>query len=140
MNEFGTFIYHNWELFLALVVIIGLLLRATIGSGGGGRGVDPQEATRMINRDNAVVVDVREPSEVAEGRIVGSVHIPLGELENRIDELKKYSDRPIICNCRSGNRSARACSILRKNGFDNVHNLRGGIMAWQQANLPLSKK
>lgn len=137
MDDFGLFLYNNWLLFLALVVILALLMRATIGTGSGG--VGPQDATQMLNHDNAVVLDVREPSEIANGTIRGALTIPLGELGDRLKELEKYKSKPIIVACRSGQRSSRACGILRKNEFTRVYNLSGGIMAWQNANLPLGK-
>lgn len=132
--QFFEFIINNWELFLALILILALLSR------GSGAGVEPSEAIRMINHDKAVVVDVREDNEVAEGTIVNAIHIPLGKLADRLQELETYKAKPIIVNCRSGHRSAQACKTLRKNGFESVHNLKGGIMAWQNASLPLNKK
>ena len=65
--------------------------------------------------------------------------IPLGELRNRIGELEKYKTKPIIMVCRSGSRSAGACGILSKQGFTEVYNLAGGMIAWQQSNLPTEK-
>lgn len=73
------------------------------------------------------------------GHIINSVHIPLGTLNNRLNELEKYKSRPIIVGCRSGQRSAAACTTLKKQGFETVYNLSGGVMGWQNANLPLTK-
>ena len=137
MAEFGTFLYENWMLFAALVVILGLLLHQTLGGGSGS--VSPQEATRLINHEDARILDVREPSEVKEGTLRGAVTIPLGQLDDRLSELGEDQETPIICYCRSGARSAQACAKLRKKGFSAVHNLQGGIAAWQQAGLPLAR-
>ncbi len=139
MQEFLSFVSNHWELFLALAVIVALLIYQYVGSGGS-KSLSPQEATALINRENAVVLDVREPAEVKTGKILNSLTIPLGQLAQRLDKLQKYKDTPLIVVCQSGSRSARACSLLRKKGFSSVYNLRGGIMAWSNAGLPLSKK
>lgn len=96
-------------------------------------------ATQLINRQNALVLDVREQSEYDAGHILGSKLIPLGKLRERVGELEKYRERPIIVVCRSGQRSATACGLLGKQGFTQVHNLSGGVTAWQKASLPLEK-
>ena len=97
-------------------------------------------ATQLINRENAVILDVREDNEYRDGHIVNSVHIPLSYLKDRLKELEKYKGKPIIVGCRSGQRSSQACGVLKKQGYDAVYNLSGGIMAWKSDNLPLTKK
>lgn len=141
MHQYVTFVVHHWELFVALVVILGLLAASSFTDGlRGFRGVSPAEATQLINRQDALVLDTREDGEYRGGHILNSVHIPLDNLDARIGELEKFKGKPIIVGCRSGQRSARACTKLRKNGFEQVYNLTGGVLAWQNANLPLVKK
>ena len=84
----------------------------------------------------AQLVDVREPQEVAEGMIPGAVHIPLGQLPDRLGELDLA--RPIIAICRSGNRSGQATAILTSAGFA-TENMAGGMLAWQAAGLPIAR-
>ncbi|MGD8998895.1 MAG: rhodanese-like domain-containing protein [Granulosicoccaceae bacterium] len=140
MDQLTSFVINNWELFLALVIIIALLFASNLQSAlSGVVQVGPAEAIKMINHEKAVVVDVREDKEFVEGHIINSIHIPLGNVQQRVNELKAHREKPIIVSCRSGTRSNAACSMLRKNGFENVFNLKGGIMAWQNASLPLSK-
>ena len=140
MSQFTSFVLNHWELFLALVIIIALLFASNLQSAlSGVAQIGPAEAINMINHEKAVVIDVREDKEFVEGHIINSIHIPLGSVQQRIDELKSYSNKPIIVSCRSGARSNSACGILRKNGFENVFNLKGGVMAWQNASLPLKK-
>jgi len=81
----------------------------------------------------AQLVDVREDSEVAQGRIPGTIHIPLGQLPARVAELDRT--RPVIAICRSGNRSGRATQFLVQAGYD-CDNMAGGMLAWQAAGLP----
>lgn len=132
------FILDNLMLVAVAAVSGVMLLWPMIGRKGGNR-IDASEAVMKINREEAVVIDVREDAEVVNGRIPNSKHIPLGQLNSRLSELQKYKDRPIIVACRSGHRSAGACGILAKNGFENVYNLAGGMIAWEQANLPVEK-
>jgi len=102
---------------------------------------DVNQAVMLLNQDDAVVLDVREAKELKEtGKIKGAKHIPLTELQKRLPELEKSKNKPILVYCRSGNRSGTACETLTKNGFEQVNNLSGGIMAWESANMPLSNK
>ena len=93
-----------------------------------------------MSHDNAIIIDVRESSELGNGMIRDAIHIPLGSLKDRVSELEKYKDKPVVMACRSGNRSAHALGILRKSGFTDLYNLKGGVMAWQHASLPLVRK
>jgi rhodanese-related sulfurtransferase len=101
--------------------------------------VDCPAALQLINHKNALVLDVREEGEYKLGNILNSKLIPLGKLNERIGELEKYKEQPIVVVCRTGNRSAAACAALGKHGFAQPYNLAGGVVAWQKANLPLEK-
>lgn len=134
------FIQDNLLLIGLIVVSGAMLLWPVIGRMFFGRKqVDAQEAVMKMNHENALVVDVREDKEVALGRIPNARHIPLGQLKNRLGELEKFKAKPVIVACRSGHRSAGACGILTQNGFADVYNLSGGMIAWEQANLPVEK-
>ncbi|MGC9394850.1 MAG: rhodanese-like domain-containing protein [Anaerolineae bacterium] len=93
--------------------------------------VTPKMVEELRETGAIAIIDVREPSEYAEGRIPGSTLIPLGELANRTDEVP--TDVPVVMVCRSDNRSAQAVQILQKAGFTNIHNMTGGMIAWSQA-------
>ncbi len=140
MEQFVEFAGNHPELFIALGVTLGLLVWNLLASQISGiKSLLPQEATFMINREDAVILDVREDNEYIQGHILNSVHVPLSALSSKLSRVEKYRNRPIIASCMSGSRSGRACSLLKKNGFEKVHNLKGGIVAWQNANLPLTK-
>ncbi len=95
----------------------------------------PELAQRLENdHDHVCVVDVREPVEVSAGTIPGAVHIPMRSIPWHAGELDRDKDLVIIC--RSGARSAQVCAFLQQQGFDNVYNLRGGLIAWARAGLP----
>jgi rhodanese-related sulfurtransferase len=132
------FITNHWLLFLALVVILALLVH-NLAVGGKGS-VDPLAATDLINRRDAVVVDVRPAADFAKGHIINAMNIPMNGFKNQIGVLQKHKDKPILVSCRSGAQSTGACKELRKEGFSEVYNLRGGLLAWENANLPLTRK
>ena len=141
MQQFAEFASNHLMLMMALTVIIALIVNNEMSRAFRGfKDLVPMDATRVINHDDALVLDVRENAEVEGGRIPDAVHIPLTALKDRMGELDKHKGRPVIVYCRSGSRSARACGQLRKQGFETVYNLGGGIMAWQSENLPLNKK
>lgn len=97
------------------------------------------EAVQLINRRDALVLDVRDTGDYAAGHIVHAKHVPESQLADRMKELEKYRARPIIVSCRSGARAPSVSGTLRKQGYPEVFALRGGISAWQQAGLPLEK-
>ena len=132
---------NNPELFLALAVILVIIVGTTFRSRfQRWQGIGPVEATQLINHKDAVVVDIREDREFRDGYILNSVHVPLSQLKDSLGRLEKYKDRPVVVSCRSGSRAGVACATLTKNGFNEVFSLKGGILAWQNANLPLTKK
>lgn len=134
------FLQQNWML-VSIALISGLMLAwSFIGARLAGiEQADTLKATRLFN-DDALVLDVREDKEFAAGHIPKSKHIPLGQLSRRIQELDKFKNKPVLVTCRSGYRSARACSMLKKAGFETVYNQAGGIHAWERANLPITQK
>ncbi len=138
MDRLLEFAINHWILVLALVVIVSLLVHnLLLGSRGA---VEPQEATAMINHRDGLVVDVRPMADFSQGHIISAINIPINGFKNQIDQLKKHKEKPIIISCRSGAQSAQACRELRNAGFEEVYNLKGGMLAWQNANLPITKK
>ena len=126
---------------VSIAVLSGMMLLWSIFGNRirGIKEVDCTAALQLINHKNALVLDVRENDEYKAGHVLNSTLIPLGKLKERIGELEKYKDRPIVVICRSGNRSGMACAMLGKQGFTQSYNLAGGVIAWQKANLPLKK-
>ena len=104
----------------------------------GKRNLAPAELqSRLASGGQLQLVDVREHPEFAAGRIAGARLLPLGEVERRAAELDR--SRPVVCVCRSGKRSAQAAEKLAALGFADVRQLDGGLMAWEQAGLPLER-
>lgn len=99
--------------------------------------INAAQTNDIRNRDDVVILDVREDWEFAEGHIPGAAWIPLGELPNRLSEIPK--DKTVVAVCRSGNRSSQATAFLQGQGFENVHNMTGGMNSWQQAGFEVER-
>lgn len=134
------FVISNFFPISVAVLSGSMLLWSVFGNRLRGiREVDCSAALQLINHKDALVLDVREEKEYQAGHVLNSMLIPLFKLNERIGELEKYRDKPVIVMCRSGNRSTSACALLGKQGFTQAYNLAGGVAAWQKANLPLEK-
>ena len=134
------FIQNNWPLILVMITSGGMLLWPLIGRRlSKVREVGALGATQLINRQNAVLLDLRESKDYEGGHVPNAVHIPLSQLAGRAGELSKFTSRPLIAYCDRGNRSRSAGSALSKLGFAEVYTLRGGVRAWVEAGLPIVK-
>lgn len=134
------FITKNIFLVIIAAVSGGMLLWPLLRKGAGGPWVNTLQATQLMNREDALVVDLRPAADFAKGHILGARSVPLADLEKRVRELDKFKAKPVIVHCGDGNRAAGGVALLRRNGFGNVVNLTGGYAAWQQAGLPVEKK
>ncbi|MEW6562400.1 MAG: rhodanese-like domain-containing protein [Pseudomonadota bacterium] len=135
------FVLDNiWPIFIA-VLSGAMLVWSMIGNRLRGiNEVDVNGALQLINHKGAIILDVRQPEEFKSGHVLNARAIPLGELEKRIGELEKFRDAPMVVVCRSGQRSSNASALLVKQGFKQVYNMAGGMMAWQKASLPVERK
>jgi rhodanese-related sulfurtransferase len=134
------FIVQNIALVAIAVVSGGLLLFMTFNRPGGGRkGITATQATLLINRENAQVIDVSEPDEYLTGHLPDARNFPASKLEERAGELDKFKETPLVVVCQTGTRTGAAVSRLEKLGFTKVHSLEGGLKAWREAGLPLKK-
>ncbi|HWU35951.1 MAG TPA: rhodanese-like domain-containing protein [Methylovorus sp.] len=128
----------NNAIYIGLAVGSGLMLLWPMLRRGA-TSVSPSEAVLLINRNQAVVLDVRDDAEFAAGHLQDARHIPVAKLEERLAELQKFREKPVIVHCQSGVRSSKAAATLRKHAFTQVYELDGGVNAWTQAKLPLVK-
>jgi rhodanese-related sulfurtransferase len=141
MAEVNLIKFVGDNIFLVAVAFVSgaMLVWPAVRRGAGGASVSTLQATLLMNQKNALVLDVRDAAEYEKGHLLNARNIPLGELEARSAELEKHKAKPVIVVCDTGNRSGRAAAALRKQGFEQVFTLGGGIGAWQQAGLPLEK-
>ena len=131
------FLLDNWFFVLAALVSGGMLLWQGLARGVAG-GLGTAEAVRLINREKGVLIDVSEPAEYAAGHPAGARNIPLGSLEGA-KGLPTNKALPLILVCATGARAQRAAGLLKKQGYDNVQALAGGLAAWREAQLPVEK-
>jgi rhodanese-related sulfurtransferase len=134
------FVLRNW-MFVTIALLSGAMLLWPLVQ----RRISPirevgvTEATRLVNSNDALLLDVRETAEYDGGHLPNAMHIPLSQLAARAADLAKYTSRPVIAYCERGNRSRMAGGALAKAGFADVCSLAGGYRAWKEAGLPVEK-
>ena len=129
------FIQQNILLIAIAIVSGGMVAFMSFRRPAGSKSLSTTQATLLINREDAQIIDLREPDEY----VAGSRNIPAGRLEQRASELDKFKESPLLLICQSGSRSSTASQQLEKLGFTKVHCLEGGINGWRTAGLPLKK-
>ncbi|MCJ8302703.1 rhodanese-like domain-containing protein [Shewanella sp.] len=141
MQEYIEFLKANPMLSLAWIgLLIGLIVSVFKSSISKVTTIDHQQATLLINKQNAKVIDVREKGEFKKGHIVDALNVPLSEIKNnQLSALEKFKASPIIMVCNAGMVSSQASQLMVKAGFESVHNLKGGMGEWQSSNLPVTK-
>ena len=137
MDQLFTFIGNHPFLVGTFVLLLILFIRNETQRGG--QTVSAQQLVDMVNRENAVVLDVRDKKDFESGHIVDSVNIPYASLESRLSELSDFKSRPVVVACKMGQHSGAAGTLLRKNGFEEVRRLTGGVTEWRNQNLPVVK-
>jgi rhodanese-related sulfurtransferase len=137
----GEFLINNLALVALFLASGAMLFWPEISKlvGGGGEALGTLEATRLMNQASTLVLDIRDDKDFAAGHLPRARHIPLPDLEKRAAEIQKFKDKPVLVTCRNGNRSSAAARVLKKLGFSNVFQLKGGLVAWEQASLPVER-
>jgi len=140
MQEYIDFARNNFLIVAGFIAVLGFIIKTEISRlTRKYKQIGVNEAVMLLNKNDPVVLDVREDKEIQGGKITGAKHITLGQLSSRIVELGSDKQKPILVYCRSGSRSSHACQIITKAGYEDVSNLAGGILAWEAANLPVVK-
>lgn len=135
MDLFLQFVGAEWYLFTAAIVLMLLLMNHERRKGG--PSITPAQLTRLVNEHEGVVVDLREAADFRQGHIVESVNLPYAKLAERVQELERYREKPVVLVCKFGQSSGAAAKTLKEKGFTQVFKLGGGIADWQGAQLPL---
>ena len=138
LDKLPEFIGNHPGLFAAFGAVVGMLAFITFQSSGV-RKLSPAEATGKMNRDDAVVLDVRSEAEFQAGHVVGAINIPLTQIQSSLSRIQKHREKPLITICATGQRSGTACKQLKQAGFADVYSVTGGIGAWESASLPLTR-
>lgn len=135
------FVSNHWLLTSGSFIVVLLLVQDVLDSVlRKHKMVSPGEAVTLMNDDSTVVIDVREPHEFSEGHINNARSIPLGKLNEMAYEIEPFKNQPVIVVCHVGTRSGDACKKLLKQGFTQLHEMKGGMQAWQDEKFPVTKK
>jgi len=132
------FFIENWYLFL-LAIGSGALLMVPALKGAGAGSLTPADAVQRINREKAVVVDVREAEEYVTGHITNAKNIPLAQLDERLPQVAKNKSVPVVLVCEKGARAVRAEAMAKKLGYEKAQALAGGMKGWRNAGMPVVK-
>jgi len=124
---------------LAIGSGLALLLPMLSRSVAGITTLSVTEAVMLMNRKSALVLDVREADEFAQGHLQGARHVPLSQLSTRLKELEKFRDKPVLVVCERGRRANAAAKLLKAQNFTTLNVLKGGMLAWTDAKMPSSK-
>ncbi|MDP2226873.1 MAG: rhodanese-like domain-containing protein [Moraxellaceae bacterium] len=138
MDRFLEFVVNHYLLFGTLVALVAAYIATEMSRGG--ESVSPQGLSVLTNRENARVIDVRDVAEFKAGHITGSENIPYSRITERLDELKKELERPIVIVCNLGQVAGTVGRQLKTAGMTRVYKLEGGISNWKSQSLPLVKK
>jgi len=138
MTQLIEFAGNHLILVGAFFFIVALLVVNLLQAAGGSKSVIPVQAVQLLNREDALPLDIRSAADFEKGHIINARNIPMAELKTRLDELKKMKDRPLVVYCATGTTSAGALKELSAAGFERLYSLKGGIAAWRSDNLPLT--
>jgi len=139
MDSIVTFVVNHWFLSGLFVVILLALIQNEREIRSGSSSLTPQESVLFINRENALVLDVRDVEAFKKGHIVDSLNIPGQVLQSRINELTRFKDRPILVVGPQA-MAVTALKSLKEASFIRLKQITGGIEAWKSEGLPLVKK
>jgi len=141
MDQIIEFVGNHTLLFIAFFATLGMLIYTEYTRMAGSTAqLSPFAATQMMNDGDTIVVDVRDESEFKNGHVLNARNLPVSKLDERMHEIEKFKDRDIVLYCDSGMRTTRASAKLKKNGFEKLHVIAGGLTAWEKANLPTVTK
>jgi rhodanese-related sulfurtransferase len=141
MEHLPEFISNHIFLCGGLVVVLVMVVMAELDhQTGKAFQLGPVNAIRMMNDGETLLLDVRESAEYGKGHIKNATNVPLSSLKEKLNDIMQYKDKSVLVYCATGTASGRACKMLKQAGFTNVHNLEGGLSAWQDAKLPVTVK
>lgn len=138
MERFIEFALNNLLLTAAFIIVVTAIIVSEVMTFRRSRfAIDTTDATRLFNRDQAVFVDIRNENAYQKSHLPGAINIPLEHIDKRKDKLKRYNGQTIIAYCDTGSSTLNAVKALQAQGWEQVHQLRGGLSAWREAGLPI---
>jgi rhodanese-related sulfurtransferase len=137
MQDFFQFVSHQWALIGAFIACAAMLI--VYESRRAGRLITPQQLSNLVNNQGGVVVDLRDAAEFRKGHVVNALNIPYAGATKRLSELDEYKQKPVILVCKMGQHSSEIGKQLGALGYSQVYRLSGGMLDWQNAQMPLVK-
>jgi rhodanese-related sulfurtransferase len=134
MALFFEFLAQQWILVAALLTVVIMLF--VHESRKSGASLTPQQAINVVNAGDGIFVDLRDPADFGKGHIVGAVNIPAAKLPERMVELDKYKNKPVVLVCKMGQHSGAAGKQLKAAQYEDVYKMTGGMMEWGNLQLP----
>ena len=125
--------------FIFVLLVIAIIIYEKLSKTEDTTSITPEMTVQLINREDAVVIDVRKKDAFVRGHIINSINIPSAMLEKDIKKLNEHKQKPIIIVCAQGMDSVKAAKLIQEDEFSNVRVLTGGLRSWKEASLPLEK-
>ena len=139
MKEFVHFLTNNWLLASIFIIALIAFIANELRLKNNPLNLSPQAVIDLINHKNAVIVDLRQDKSYSDGHIINAINISADLIDKKLNSLQKYKSQPIVLVCAAGNSYSKPQTLLQQSGFQ-VYQLEGGLQAWKQAGLPLTKK
>lgn len=141
MDQFIEFAgNHPFLVFATAAVAVALIVTEIMRLKSGTSSLEPDAATQLYNREDAVFIDVRSDADFRKGRLPGAVHIAASTIDQNLDKLQRYRNKPVIVYCNTGMQTGRIAAKLQKQGIERVYQLRGGFAGWQSGGYPTVTK
>lgn len=141
MSQIIEFIGNHTLLCIAFLVTLGMLVYTEyMRMSTANTALSPYDATQKMNAGDSIFLDVRDESEFKGGHLLNARSMPVNKLAERMHEIEKFKDKPVVVYCDNGMRASRAVGKLKKAGFSDLYTLAGGLVAWEKANLPTVTK
>jgi rhodanese-related sulfurtransferase len=137
MQDFIGFAQENWVVLVLWLSAAGTLYYTETKKAG--KSVNTTEATRMINRENALILDIREQKEFSQGHIAGAYNLPASALDKKLSQLDRFKTHPVVVVCKMGTSAGSIVKTLKKGGFEQVVRLAGGMSEWTASSLPVKR-
>lgn len=138
MNLYLEFALNHYLLSAALLVVTYLLIQEFLDTAFKKfKPLSPLLTVAQMNNEESLILDVREAHEFIKGHIDGSINIPLGKINERLDQIAEYKNKSIIVVCQNGARSIPACKNLYKAGYQKLFSITGGMISWEENKLPV---
>lgn len=141
MAQFIEFVGNHPLMCMGFAAVLGMIIFTEYSRVASGvPALSPFAATQLLNKGEAIVIDVRDEKDYKSGHVLNARNLPVGSLDKRLIEVEKFKEKEIVLYCDNGMRASRAASKMKKDGFLKLHSIAGGMAAWEKANLPTVTK